>query len=386
MNYELPKPIREALARQMAHDAHPSADVLTAFAEHGLRHDERQRVIDHLAQCTECRDVVFLASNAVEEAVGEEQKLVAAAAARPLTPAVLAKPMAAQARASAGDVAEPRPRAWRHWWVWGPAVAVVLVVAGVVIEKRSEFGLGTITVASKEAPELATPSEHMPAIAPAPEAQIQPNPESKAKPSPGKPVTKSLGTTAAPAGSSGTLAANKMERKALEESQASGIPASPANPSMSARLDIPLEAAKPAPLTPTQNSFAGNEGRNNAMLYARPQALMHLSVNSSRMWRVTPDGHLEHSTAPGSWTLMLADQPTTFHVVSVVGNNVWAGGSSGVLFHSSDSGETWSKQPLAGETGTIVSINFSDAAHGIITTDGGARWSTSDGGVTWTKE
>ena len=82
---------------------------------------------------------------------------------------------------------------------------------------------------------------------------------------------------------------------------------------------------------------------------------------------------------------MLADQPTTFHVVSVVGNNVWAGGSSGTLFHSSDSGETWSKQPLAGETGTIVSINFSDAAHGIITTDGGARWSTSDGGVTWIK-
>ena len=383
MNYELPKPVREALARQMAHDAHPSADVLAAFAEQGLHHDERQRVIDHLAQCTECRDVVFLASNAVEESLGDEQQSVAAAPARPLSPVVLAKPMAAQARASAGDVAEPRPRARRHWWVWVPAVAVVLVVAGVVIEKRSEYGPGTMTVASRGAPELATPSEHAPAVAPAPEAQTQPNPESNAKPSPGKPVTKSLGTTAAPAGSSGALAANKMGHKALEESQASGIPASPAIPSASARLEIPLEAAKPAPLM--QNSFAGNEGPNNAMLYARPQAAIHFSVNNSQMWRVTPDGHLEHSTAPGSWTLMLADQPTTFHVVSVVGNNVWAGGSGGALFHSSDSGETWSKQPLAGETGTIVSIHFSDAAHGIITTDGGARWSTSDGGVTWTK-
>ncbi len=383
MNYELPKPIREALARQMAHDAHPSADVLTAFAEQGLHHDERQRVIDHLAQCTECREVVFLASNAVEEAVGEEQKLVAAAA-RVRSLLLCWRSLWPRKRGPVRVTLQNRARrAWRHWWVWVPAVAVVLVVAGVVIEKRSEYGPGTMTVASRGAPELATPSEHAPAIAPAPEAQTQPNPESNAKPSPGKPVTKSLGTTAAPAGSSGALAANKMGHKALEESQASGIPASPANPSASARLEIPLEAAKPAPLM--QNSFAGNEGPNNAMLYARPQAAMHFSVNNSQMWRVTPDGHLEHSTAPGSWTLMLADQPTTFHVVSVVGNNVWAGGSSGALFHSSDSGETWSKQPLAGETGTIVSIHFSDAAHGIITTDGGARWSTSDGGVTWTK-
>jgi photosystem II stability/assembly factor-like uncharacterized protein len=83
---------------------------------------------------------------------------------------------------------------------------------------------------------------------------------------------------------------------------------------------------------------------------------------------------------------MLADQPTVFHVVSVVGNNVWAGGSSGALFHSSNSGQTWSKQPLAAETGTIVSIHFSDAAHGDVTTDGGAHWSTADGGVTWTRE
>jgi photosystem II stability/assembly factor-like uncharacterized protein len=87
---------------------------------------------------------------------------------------------------------------------------------------------------------------------------------------------------------------------------------------------------------------------------------------------------------------MLADQPVVFHVVSVVGNNVWAGGGGGTLFHSSDRGENWSKQSLGASTGAetsaIVSIQFSDALHGVVTTDGGSRWTTSDGGVTWTKE
>ena len=77
-------------------------------------------------------------------------------------------------------------------------------------------------------------------------------------------------------------------------------------------------------------------------------------------------------------------------MVSVVGDDVWAGGSGGVLFHSSDGGQTWSQQllssPASVEKGTIVSIRFSDALNGVITTEGGSRWTTSDGGATWTKE
>jgi len=116
----------------------------------------------------------------------------------------------------------------------------------------------------------------------------------------------------------------------------------------------------------------------------RPQTAIH-SVSGHAAWRITTDGHLEHLTVPGSWTPALADQPITFHVVSVVGNNVWAGGNNGALFHSRDGGETWNKQPLGSETGTIVSIQFGDAEHGVVTTDAGGRWSTSDGGVSWVK-
>jgi photosystem II stability/assembly factor-like uncharacterized protein len=128
------------------------------------------------------------------------------------------------------------------------------------------------------------------------------------------------------------------------------------------------------------------EDQIKTSLMAQPQVAMRAVSGLGSRWRISSVGHLERSTSAGSWTRMLADQPIVFHVVSVVGINVWAGGSGGALFHSSDSGQTWSKQPLAAETSTIVSIHFSDATHGVVTTDGGTRWDTSDGGVTWLKE
>src|SRR5271157_3265232 len=76
MNRELPKLVREALAKQTAGDVQPSPDALTAFVEHSLARGESQRVTDHLAQCAECREVVFLASSAVEEPVGSGRPLL----------------------------------------------------------------------------------------------------------------------------------------------------------------------------------------------------------------------------------------------------------------------------------------------------------------------
>jgi len=44
-----------------AADSHPDADVLTAFAEPSLGGLERDHVVDHLARCADCREVVSLA-------------------------------------------------------------------------------------------------------------------------------------------------------------------------------------------------------------------------------------------------------------------------------------------------------------------------------------
>src|SRR5580700_10967337 len=46
--------------------SHPDADVLTAFAEKSLLETERAQVMDHLALCGDCRDVLALALPATE--------------------------------------------------------------------------------------------------------------------------------------------------------------------------------------------------------------------------------------------------------------------------------------------------------------------------------
>jgi photosystem II stability/assembly factor-like uncharacterized protein len=141
-----------------------------------------------------------------------------------------------------------------------------------------------------------------------------------------------------------------------------------------------------------QSSFAESEAaqavqRAAPLAFGKTQAGMH-SVSAARpQWRIGPEGHLERSMAAGQWTRVLDEQPTTFHAVAVMGNDVWAGGNGGALYHSSDGGEHWSKVPLAAnsnvETGAIVSIRFDDPQHGVVASDRGTRWATADGGVTW---
>jgi hypothetical protein len=52
---------------------HPDADWLSAFIDHALPPHERQETLTHLAQCADCRSIVFLAQEAaVEELPAEE--------------------------------------------------------------------------------------------------------------------------------------------------------------------------------------------------------------------------------------------------------------------------------------------------------------------------
>ena len=82
----------------------------------------------------------------------------------------------------------------------------------------------------------------------------------------------------------------------------------------------------------------------------------------------------------------MAAEPVTFHVVATVGNSVWAGGSDGALFHSNDAGKHWDRVSLADEQGAITSIHFSTAPQGILSSNSGATWTTTDGGHTWSKQ
>jgi photosystem II stability/assembly factor-like uncharacterized protein len=64
----VPKIVVDRLRAAPSAVHHPDADVLTAFAEHSLAARERATVVDHLAQCHACRDIVMLALPAADDA------------------------------------------------------------------------------------------------------------------------------------------------------------------------------------------------------------------------------------------------------------------------------------------------------------------------------
>lgn len=62
----VPKIVRERLRAATPAVDHPDADVLTAFAERSLPKREQGVVLEHLARCGDCRDIVALALPATE--------------------------------------------------------------------------------------------------------------------------------------------------------------------------------------------------------------------------------------------------------------------------------------------------------------------------------
>jgi hypothetical protein len=58
---ELPQVVRERLASARTTSSHPDPDVLTAFSERLLPAGERDVVLEHLARCGDCREIIALA-------------------------------------------------------------------------------------------------------------------------------------------------------------------------------------------------------------------------------------------------------------------------------------------------------------------------------------
>ena len=85
-------------------DLHPDADSLSAFVEQMLGAPEREQVLAHLAGCSRCRQVIYLAQQAAADAD--------APAAQPAT--------------------QPVSWFWNWRFAWVPAAAVAAALALVV--------------------------------------------------------------------------------------------------------------------------------------------------------------------------------------------------------------------------------------------------------------
>ena len=100
-------------------------------------------------------------------------------------------------------------------------------------------------------------------------------------------------------------------------------------------------------------------------------------------WSLSPDGDVQRSVDSGkTWQIVPIAQGSSFHAITAVGNEVWVGGNAGALYHSVDSGQSWTKlAPVS--TDNITHIEFSDPQNGLLNTANGQVWSTSDGGRSW---
>jgi photosystem II stability/assembly factor-like uncharacterized protein len=101
-----------------------------------------------------------------------------------------------------------------------------------------------------------------------------------------------------------------------------------------------------------------------------------------------PDANSTQANHPKA--AVAVDPGTVFRAVAAFGLEVWAGGSGGILYHTSDGGNHWIRvtpsTAAAGLTGDIIRIQFADPQHGRISTSNAELWTTSDSGETWQRQ
>jgi hypothetical protein len=400
---KMPNIVWSRLARKTPGSSavHLDANLLAAFAEHTLLERERVEVSAHLAECVDCRE--YLA--------------VAFAMEQPEAPAVARHP----AHASVWG--------WFHEWrrIASAAAACCIVAAAL-----QYYGEPPALISKRPVSVSVLPNAVEPKMIDA-RKTTQPI-------TPPVPLTLARKQKVEPAGSikpEAPVLAAKKELALQDVSTQSAPPTVTSAPSAQAadtalavqRLEAPKadavssfvdpERAVAAPAAPSTQALSANSAR---VFGARPSlggpasglavrtplrvterknfALKSPAPESSRvLWSInaSPDtagnsrGVVQRSTDAGeTWQIVPLSERISFRAVATAELDVWAGGSEGTLFHSSDGGSNWTETKVAGEnaqmSGDIVRINARTPSQVIITTTTGEKWSSADRGKHWKRE
>jgi hypothetical protein len=366
----VPKIVLQRL-QSPATELHPDADLLTAFAEKSLAGPERDHVVEHLARCGDCREVVSIA----------------------LPPQVGHQLLADNNM---------------NWFRW-PVLQWATVAAGVVLIAS----IATLQYRTQHARELASnvfDQKQLIAATPrSPDASSQPvrsATEAESQSSSGsQPPARSTHTKLNP---DSRPAQKKAEARAETE---------PAHAPAPSEVQGEIAQNEPAELSPAADRVAkakpavAQSARSTLApapsLHIDPIVLKSLAVPR---WIISATGTLQRSldrgktwldvnpAGPESTGLSFMPSANTaapsviFRALSVSSNaaEVWAGGSSGALYHTMDSGKNWARVlPSASGitvTGDIVSIQFSAPRNGTLATSTAEIWITVDDGQTWHKQ
>lgn len=412
---DLPKIVRERMRTAVAGD-HPDPDLLTAFAEQALPARERTPLLEHLALCADCRDVLALA----------------------------AAP-SGSAATQAKDTAVARKAPWFSFPVlrWG-ALAACLVIVGAAVLKYRDTNLSyTAKDLRQVAPSVSAPAEstradNAPANSPS-EAKAKTEADadagaSSASAAPFAPAN-SPKVTREKALAAGAPAPNQSYAYDLEQ-PAAKLPAAPpvsgANALLTknlrddrkmdgarsafadgslARIAPPPSPPAPSPAVPapaTKDAPAPGQTSNVDNFIAQanePMAQMVDAVTADSNKsdkKVEVPGRAKTSGASASAALAVAPSdelsmqksitPATAEAAKVrkergqygrVEGLRWNISSDGELQRSADSGKTWQPVPVAdGVTFRALTFNGPDIWVGGAA---GALYHSSDAGGHWTQ-
>ena len=416
---EVPKIVYERLrGAAAAEGAHPDSNLLAAFAEQTLSAAERESVVQHLAQCKDCRAAVALSIPALEAA-----------------PELALEPLAPTAR-----VRIATGRTWFAWnrLGWAGLAAGVLIAAGVLVmrpggEKKvneaqqrpaatiapqvekaepdkspaTRASSSEVTTTVENRPEAPAPPaaplrnemKKLAVAAAAPKKEAVPPPQASAQ-SAGANLGHSLDKDVA-----GGLVAGASMSRAQSTAESVEVTAEAPLNTETAQTSDTLAGAGAAPVVRAKAARAQEASTSSAdakQQYAvsalqdlptkgRDMAELQKAVPGAAQvvpqWALRGDKVQRSLDSGARWT-------TVFHhhalvCAAALGADVWAGGKNGDLFHSADSGATWTQvRPSAGEIlhDEVTHIDVYSPGQVVLTTSTNESWSTTDGGKTWTKK
>jgi photosynthesis system II assembly factor YCF48-like protein/putative zinc finger protein len=380
---DLPKIVAQRLdEKATAAGIHPDPNLISAFAENSLPRDARASVMQHLAQCADCREVVFLSS------LDQSATLLAVASA---------------------------PSTWLSWPVlrWGAAVAAVVVVAAAVSLHRPSGGKSAPSGARQmtDAPiakEKAAPAalldekREIAAVAtPAPAPAVGTDGALVAAEDKGAAQLKKQGSRMAaspmPAqqaeGAAGKVANERKDE--IDKTTTVEVTAAAVTPQEAIgedRIQVVPGKAKDTAAEPVSrmSGGVGSGVASNALEAPQPRAAVLPPVIAPR-WTLTSDGTLQRSLDFGrTWQTIPVASQANFRALAAGGKDIWVGGSKGALYHSTDAGQNWTQvQPIAAGVALnddIIGVEFPDVLHGKLTTSNKETWTTEDGGQSWNKQ
>ncbi len=421
----VPKIVTQRLGVPAKAGKHPDPDLLAAFAEQALPQRERSSILEHLARCADCRDIVALAL--------------------PETATQL-----------------PVIDTGRTWFAW-PTLRWAFVAAGIVAigslgvlryQHNSQSNVAelrspaaqTFSAEQKQDDKTSANSEaakpnqltffrnapaadkvavkRVPTVDRAPAAITSPLPSRTGGPAPKNlnhmqwqqqgAVQSQVAPSAQNALSSNAVSQDLVVRNGSADQLRD-------SPAMSRAKPVVTGSAAGAPATaPVPAAARALQQQSFAQASTLPQwninaaGTLQRSFDQGATWQdVTiladslPKANFAQVQAAGkaaaakeaqsanvldtrSATPPSAPPSPLFRVLAVNGADVWAGGANSLLYHSADAGGHWARVIPASASSTmsgdVVALDFPDAQHGTIRTSSSEVWITSDGGQSWSKQ